>query len=160
MQKNKHAIPLDSLPPALRYEAEAQLGIPHHEKEHPLIVRRNASEPFPPPDAPRKQKMTKTEELFLQLLKSKQTDAGNIEKILFEGITLTLPGGSRYTPDFYVLTKTKEVWLFEVKGDYKLGSHGRALTAWKEARAFFNGFRFLWAERDKTAPNGFVFKHD
>lgn len=73
----------------------------------------------------------------------------------FEVITLHLPGGSRYTPDFVTFDKTDEgllvaVHLYEVKGSYRLNSQGRALTAWREARAAFQEFHFHWFEQIKT----------
>lgn len=59
----------------------------------------------------------------------------------YEALTFRLAGGSRYTPDWYVAPRT----VVEVKGSYRFGSHGRALTAWREARAQFPDFRFVWA---------------
>ena len=68
----------------------------------------------------------------------------------FEAITFRLPGGSRYTPDFSVFDEKAGVWsCHEVKGSFRLGSQGRALTAFKETAAAFPGFRFFWAERQK-----------
>ena len=61
----------------------------------------------------------------------------------YEAITFRLPGGSRYTPDWYLPPTT----VAEVKGAYRFGSHGRALTAWREARAQFPAFRFVWARK-------------
>jgi hypothetical protein len=61
----------------------------------------------------------------------------------YEAITFRLPGGSRYTPDFYEPPLT----VHEVKGSYRFGSHGRALTAFREAAAAFPAFRFIWAEK-------------
>lgn len=74
---------------------------------------------------------------------------------LFEPLTIRLPGGSRYTPDFVTFEKDadgtlRSVHLYEVKGSYRLGSHGRALTAWREARAAFPEFSFHWFEQVKT----------
>ena len=64
----------------------------------------------------------------------------------FEALTLRLPGGSRYTPDFLTLDGGR-VTLHEVKGGYRLGSHGRALTAFREAVEAFPFFSFVWAVR-------------
>ena len=69
-------------------------------------------------------------------------------KGMYEAITLRLPGGSRYTPDWMSICPLGLVHLHEVKGSYRLPSHGRALTAWKEARAAFKCFRFHWCEWD------------
>lgn len=66
----------------------------------------------------------------------------------FEAITLVLPGGSRYTPDWLTI-EDGVVTLTEVKGSYRLGSQGRAHTAFHEAAAAFPFFRFVWAEEQK-----------
>ncbi len=71
----------------------------------------------------------------------------------YEAITFRLPGGSRYTPDYYEPPMT----VHEVKGAYRFGSHGRALTAFKEARAAFRAFRFVWAE---WTGEGWTIKHE
>lgn len=63
----------------------------------------------------------------------------------YEAITLRLPGGSRYTPDWMWVSPLGLVHLHEVKGSYRFGSQARALTAWREARAAFPCFRFHWA---------------
>lgn len=73
---------------------------------------------------------------------------------LYEGFTLRLPGGSRYTPDWVVFSDFKGqglpvVELHEVKGSYRFGSQGRALTAFREAVAAFPCFVFVWAKRGK-----------
>lgn len=62
----------------------------------------------------------------------------------FEVVCLYLPGGGRYTPDF--MTVDDGVITFhEVKGSYRLGSQGRAYTAFHEAAAYFPMWRFVWA---------------
>ena len=68
---------------------------------------------------------------------------------LYEAITLRLPGGSRYTPDWVTFDDAGAVTLHEIKGSYRLGSHGRALTAFREAAAAFPAFSFVWATRQK-----------
>lgn len=73
---------------------------------------------------------------------------------LYEGITLRLPGGSRYTPDWVKFSVCPDscipvVELHEVKGSYRFGSQGRALTAFREAVAAFPCFVFVWAKRGK-----------
>jgi len=65
----------------------------------------------------------------------------------YEAITLRLPGGSRYTPDWVLIGDEGAVELHEVKGSYRFGSHGRALTAFREAVAAFPCFSFFWATR-------------
>ena len=69
---------------------------------------------------------------------------------LYEAVTLRLPGGSRYTPDWVVIGDGGAVELHEVKGSYRFGSHGRAATAFREAVAAFPCFAFVWAVRGKS----------
>lgn len=75
----------------------------------------------------------------------------------FEAVTLHLPGGGRYTPDFMTVDDGV-VTFHEVKGSYRLGSQGRAYTAFHDAAAYYPMWRFVWAHwtgRDwerKTLP--------
>ena len=69
---------------------------------------------------------------------------------IYEAITLRLPGGSRYTPDWLSVCSLGFVHLHEVKGSYRFPSEGRALTAWREAKAAFPMFRFHWAKKAKA----------
>lgn len=75
----------------------------------------------------------------------------------FEAITLILPGGSRYTPDFLTI-EDGIVTLTEVKGSYRLGSQGRAITAFREAASYYPFFRFVWAEENKSPKGTFTRK--
>ena len=73
---------------------------------------------------------------------------------MYEAIRLRLPGGSFYTPDYCLSvfdpqTQRYENTVYEVKGTYRLGSHGRALTAFREARAAFPFLTFRWYEKQK-----------
>ena len=62
----------------------------------------------------------------------------------FEAVTLRLPGGGRYTPDFMTIDDGV-VTFHEVKGSYRLGSQGRAFTAFHDAAAYYPIWRFVWA---------------
>jgi len=42
------------------------------------------------------------------------------------------------------------VYLVEVKGSHRFPSEGRALTAWREARAAFPFFVFMWVRKTKS----------
>jgi hypothetical protein len=84
-----------------------------------------------------------TERAFLKWFRVRSA-----ENFRFEAITFKLPGGSRYTPDF-IHERDGICFCFEVKGSYKLPSHGRALTAFREARANFNSFSFQWFEQQE-----------
>lgn len=67
----------------------------------------------------------------------------------YEALTLRLPGGSRYTPDWVVMGDGGAVELHEVKGPFRFGSQGRAATAFREAVAAFPCFAFVWAVRER-----------
>ena len=81
-------------------------------------------------------KQTKTEEKY-----NRECLAGRGR---FEAVTLHLPGGGRYTPDFMTVDDGV-VTFHEVKGSYRLGSQGRAYTAFHEAAAHYPMWRFVWA---------------
>jgi len=66
----------------------------------------------------------------------------------FESVSLRLPGGSRYTPDWQSVAADGRVTFHEVKGSYRFGSHGRAATAFRECVAAFPEFNFVWAVRN------------
>lgn len=76
-------------------------------------------------------------------------------KGIYEGVTLRLPGGSRYTPDWLAVDQNGRISLHEVKGAYRFHSEGRALTAWREAQAAFPMFRFIWAVKSNGVSVGF-----
>ncbi len=81
-------------------------------------------------------KQTKTEERYnLECLSGRGR---------FEAVTLRLQGGGRYTPDFMTVDDGV-VTFHEVKGSYRLGSQGRAFTAFHEAAAYYPMWRFVWA---------------
>ena len=81
--------------------------------------------------------------------KMTQTEARYNRDVLFgkgrfEAVTLKLPGGGRYTPDFMTIDDG-QVTFHEVKGSYRLGSQGRAFTAFHDAAAYYPIWRFVWA---------------
>lgn len=76
----------------------------------------------------------------------------------YEAVTLRLPGGSRYTPDWVTFGADGVAELHEVKGPYRFGSQGRALTAFRECAAAFPCFRFVWATRGKGVAGGWTLK--
>jgi hypothetical protein len=65
----------------------------------------------------------------------------------YEAVSLRLPGGSRYTPDWQSVGADGRVTFHEVKGSYRFGSHGRAATAFRECVTAFPEFNFVWAVR-------------
>ena len=76
-------------------------------------------------------------------------------RAVFEGLTLRLANGHRYTPDWAVFwyadkgVKKVHVELVEVKGAYKLGSYQRARLAFDQASIEFPEFEFVWYEETK-----------
>lgn len=75
---------------------------------------------------------------------------------VYEAITLRLPGGSRYTPDWMTVehvgfdfegVKQSVVTFHEVKGSYRFPSEGRSRLAFNVARVQFPQFRFVWAKK-------------
>lgn len=91
-------------------------------------------------------KMTKVEVEYERILK---IEFPNFYDVRFEAITLRLPGGSRYTPDFSVWHERALLLLVETKGAYRLSSAGRSHTAFKEAIAAFPHFKFRFAQKSK-----------
>ena len=146
MKRSKH-ITLDDLPPKYRQQAAAQLMSEQVERTAQGIVE-HMLEPEEKPDRKdRKPKgPDKTEQLFNREMLG---DLG-----MYEAITLRLPGGSKYTGDwvtsvFDPQTQQYETTVYEVKCPYRHASHGRALTAFREARAAFPFLTFKWFERQK-----------
>lgn len=160
---------IKGLPPHLRTQIEAELGLPQASAPTPSPVLRAAPRPkaaqTPTPSgtpkrtvplspySPKKTASPKTRNLRESMMsgaeKRYQRDvlkgAG-----MFEAITLRLPGGSRYTADFLTIDDDGVPTLHEVKGSFRLGSEGRAHTAFHEAAAQFSSiFRFVWAVLEK-----------
>ena len=158
---------IKGLPAHLRSQIEAELGI------SPPVIRsapRAETRSGTPPSAPRGTENTAKTAVRLSPYSARTTATPKTVNLresmmsgaerryqrdvlkgegLFEAITLKLPGGSRYTPDFLTIDDGVPT-LHEVKGSYRLGSEGRAHTAFHEAAAQFSGiFRFVWAGLEK-----------
>ena len=84
---------------------------------------------------------------------------------VYAELRFQLPGGSRYRPDWIHVDGAGVVHAFEVKGAYRFHSQGRALVAFKEARAAFPWVSFHWVvwdggkweekyENEKNTKNG------
>ncbi len=89
----------------------------------------------------------KTEAEYAELLKREFPEA----QIIYEGITLHLPSGTRYTPDFTIWTKyfrqAQLALVVETKGPH---IHSAAsLRAFKEARAAFPFLKFRFCQKIK-----------
>lgn len=62
----------------------------------------------------------------------------------YEALTFRLANGHRYTPDWVVFFAGAPVACHEVKGAYRLHSHGRARLAFDQARVEFPGLAWVW----------------
>ena len=62
----------------------------------------------------------------------------------YEALTFRFANGHRYTPDWVVFHDGTPVSCHEVKGAYRLHSHGRARLAFDQARVEFPGLAWVW----------------
>ena len=67
----------------------------------------------------------------------------------YEAVSLRLPGGSRYTPDWQSVGADGRVTFHEVKGSYKFHSQSGAAMRFRECVAAFPEFDFIWAVRNE-----------
>jgi len=177
VKRSKH-ITLDDLPPKYREQAKAQIQLWHTPEEMRWISQQEMSKEVAKHIEQAAQGISdhllKPETMWgkeatakesLQVRKDRKPKGPNKTEQLFnremlgglgqyEAVTLRLPGNSRYTPDYLTSVfdpqeQRYETTVYEVKGSYKLGSHGRALTAFREARAAFPFLTFKWYEKQK-----------
>jgi hypothetical protein len=93
----------------------------------------------PVPTEPR-EVMTKTEKEFARLY------LFNIPH-KFQPFTFHMENGLKYRPDFYV---PGERTFWEVKGGYRLHSHGRSMLAFHQCRVEFPEFNWKLAIKGKN----------
>jgi hypothetical protein len=76
--------------------------------------------------------------------------------IVFEGLTLRMQNGHKYTPDWVVKCPNGEIHCVEVKArgnsGFRHASYGRARLAFDQARIDWP-FRFRWVEKHKGVWN-------
>jgi hypothetical protein len=74
-------------------------------------------------------------------------------RVTFEGITLKMDNGHRYTPDWVVQTHGGWMLLVECKSrgknGYRLPSYQRAKLAYDQCKEEFNCFRYRWSEKQE-----------
>lgn len=113
------------------------------------MVRENGASrtPAPPQAGPSGgQGPNKTEASYMHLLAFEFPGC----KITFEGISLKLDNGARYTPDI-VVHAPDGLLLVEVKNSaYRHASYGRSRMAFNQCRIDFPQFKYRWAEKDKN----------
>jgi hypothetical protein len=145
---------LDTLPAHLRQQAEKQLSIdasPPPQKEKAKMRGKNNG-------ATTKRKPNVTEQRFQQYwetqicheCRSKTKSDSTSTKLIYEPLTFHLAGGSRYTPDFAHFDSLHGIIVaYEVKhAGCQHHSQGRAITAFREARANFPYINFRWFSYD------------
>jgi len=94
-----------------------------------------------------KDRMNKTEAEHAMLLEYRKR-AGEIKDWGFERVTLRLPGGVRYTPDFDVLGVGGELEIHEIKGAY-IRTDG--MNKFKQAVEVFSGWTFKMFQKKEGA---------
>lgn len=72
---------------------------------------------------------------------------GLLEHWVHQGISVRLADGARYTPDFLVITREREVELHEVKGFMREAANVRL----KVAAQLYPWFKFVLVRRGKGA---------
>ena len=122
---------LSDLPPALREQAERQLGLsvkrtpnaplcngstagfePAGEGSNPSGATKAKQKPKNAIRIPRERRPNKTEDFFNR--------SYLLGKGKFEAVRLRLAGGEHYTPDFMAVDGNGRICLYEVKGSYRL----------------------------------------
>lgn len=131
----------DDLPPELKRQIDRQMTTdrplrPADLEPKPRIISKQPT-----------RKMTKTEAEY----EARLVSIYGLNNVHFEGLTLRMRNGHRYTPDF-VVRHGSSLTLYEVKGSYRLHSYGRAKLAFDQARVEWPAWTFVWAEKqpDKT----------
>ena len=130
----RRGISIDDLPERYREQVRRQTGRPSEVKK-----MKGSPENKTPPHASRRREPNKTEAEY------NRRYLGGIGK--YESVSLRLPGGSRYTPDWQSVGADGRVNFHEVKGSYRFHSQSRAATAFRECAAAFPEFDFTWAVR-------------
>ncbi len=121
--------------------------IEEHQRKHgfrqPVLVT-NKPPVIPPVESIPKRKskgMNKTETRFSELL-DEQKKCGLIAGYEFEGITVKLADGSRYTPDFAIMENRGTIWFVETKCEF---IREAAMVRFKVAKSKWTQFKFeLW----------------
>jgi len=131
------AIPYESLNDAMKAQFKAILkGEEKQPKSQPVkseIIVKNPT-----------RKMTNTEREYQAILHVRY----GFEHVHFEALTLRLRNGHKYTPDF-VVNIHNHLLLVEVKGAYRMHSHGRAKLAYDQAKLDWPMFDFEWVTKQK-----------
>lgn len=132
----------EDLPPAWKAQVDrllrrrpAQPGPAYAQHDLPGIVRRAG---------PGRRQPNKTEARYRAEVLARR---GDLAAVHYEGLTLRMANGHRYTPDWLVVTRGGRIEFHEVKGRYALGSHQRARLAFDQARVEFPWAVWIWAQK-------------
>jgi len=141
MSKRKK-ITLDDLNGWAREQVERKLGL------QPAGCDKGAPDASPAPASPQGRKAA----IRVNARTPNKTELEYNQRYLrgkgrFEALTLRLPGGSGYKPDWMTIGDDGRITLHEVKGNHRFHSQGRAATAFRECVAAFPEFDFIWAVR-------------
>lgn len=69
------------------------------------------------------------------------------QEMRYEALSLRLPGGGRYTPDWVLIVNGAPHAVYEVKGPWESRD---ARIRWQESAAAWPGISHYWATRDKA----------
>lgn len=122
------------LPPSLQAQVRGQMGAP----QTPTVTTTKRD------TTPKHSGPNKTEAAYRSEILARRTD---LLSIAYEGLTIRMINGHRYTPDFVALRRDGLVECHEVKGSYRLGSYQRAKLAFDQAKTEWPSFAWVWAER-------------
>lgn len=88
----------------------------------------------------------KTEAAYRRDVLGRRTDVAALH---YEGITLRMANGHRYTPDWVVVTTAGRIECHEVKGGDALQSQQRARLAFDQVRVEFPWLGWVWAVKTR-----------
>lgn len=127
------------------------------EEYQSILNNKNRGVKPTPPVPAKKAALVATGEILLPKFKSKAESeyffmlqqrerAGEVLWFRYEGVTLVLADGVRYTPDYFVLLANRELECHEVKGGY---IRPDSMVKLKLARSLFP-FRFRLCQKLRT----------
>jgi len=71
-------------------------------------------------------------------------------RAIFEGMTLRMANGHKYTADWMVVKADGSILLVEIKNAaYQHASYGRSKLAFNQCRVEYPMFSYRWAEKEK-----------
>ncbi len=111
-------------------------------------IHRLQGKTTPEPQKSTEPKITKTEREFWRYMEAIYPNDKGF-KIGFNELSFRMKNGCRYTPDFILWVDDRIVKCIEVKGGYRLPSHGRSRLAFQQARLDFPHLTWEWWTKEK-----------